>query len=100
MYTVIRRYTGTSLRDVIRQNEESLRTAMSGVPGFRGYYMIEGNGELATITVCDNQAGTAESTKRAAEWVKEHVPTSAKLSKPEIFEGETILEINARTGVA
>ena len=100
MYTVIRRYTGNSLRDVIKQNEESLRTAMSGVPGFRGYYMVESNGGLATITVCENQAGTAESTKRAAQWVKDHVPGSANLSKPDIFEGETILEINAKASVA
>jgi hypothetical protein len=100
MYTVIRRYTGNSLRDVIKQNEDSLRKTMSGVPGFRGYYMVEGNGELATITVCENQAGTKESTKRAGEWVKDHVPASANLSKPEVFEGETILEISARMPVA
>jgi hypothetical protein len=100
MYTVIRQYTGNSLRELIKQNEASLRKMMSDISGLRGYYMVEGSGGLATITVCEDQAGAAESTKRAAEWVKDHIPSSANLSKPQIFEGETILEINARTAVS
>ena len=100
MYTVIRRYTGSSLRDLVKQNEASLREAMSAVPGLRGYYLMEGNGEVASVTVCDNKAGLEESNKRAAAWVKEHIPASANLSKPEVFEGETIIEISAKHAVA
>jgi hypothetical protein len=100
MYTVIRRYTGSSLRDVIKQNEKSLRDAMSGVPGLQGYYLMEGNGEVASVTVCDTKEGCAESSKRAAAWVKEHVPASANLSKPDIFEGETLVEVSARHAMA
>ncbi len=61
---------------------------------------MEGNGEVASVTVCDNKAGLEESNKRAAAWVKEHIPASAKLSKPDIFEGETIVEISARHAMA
>ena len=100
MHTVIRRYTGSSLREVVKQNEKSLREAMAGVPGLQGYYLMEGNGEVASVTVCDTKEGLRESNKRAAEWVKDHVPASAKLSKPDIFEGETILEISARHAMA
>lgn len=100
MYTVIRRYTGSSLRDLVKQNEASLREAMSAVPGLRGYYLMEGNGEVASVTVCENKAGLEESNKRAAAWVKEHIPASAKLSKPDIFEGETIVEISAKHAMA
>ena len=97
MYTVIRQYTGNDLRSVIAQNEGSLREMMSAIPGFRGYYMVQsGNGELATITVCEDKAGTEESNRRAAEWVKQHVPSSANLSKPKIMEGETILEVSPK----
>ena len=100
MYTVIRRYTGSSLRDLVKQNEASLREALSAVPGLRGYYLMEGNGEVASVTVCENKAGLEESNKRAAAWVKEHIPASAKLSKPDIFEGETIVEISAKHAMA
>lgn len=97
MYTVIRQYTGNDIRSVITQNEASLRETMSGVPGFRGYYMVvSDNGEVATITVCEDKAGTEESNRRAAAWVKEHVPASANLSKPKVMEGETILDVSPK----
>ncbi|HEX3303386.1 MAG TPA: hypothetical protein VHR64_10935 [Thermomicrobiales bacterium] len=99
MYTVIRQYTGNSLRDIIKRDEASLRQTMTAVPGFRGYYMVETKDGLATITVCDDMKGTQESNKRAAEWVKDHVPASANLSKPTIFEGETLMSIDARQPV-
>jgi hypothetical protein len=100
MHTVIRRYTGSSLREVVKQNEKSLREAMAAVPGLRGYYLMEGNGEIASVTVCDTREGTQESNKRAAAWVKEHVPASANLSSPDVFEGETILEVSTRHAMA
>jgi hypothetical protein len=99
MYTVIRQYTGNSLRDIIKRDEASLRQTMTGVPGFREYHMVETKDGLATITVCEDKKGTQESTKRAAEWVKDHVPTSANLSKPMITEGETIMSVDARQPV-
>ena len=43
--------------------------------------------------------GTQESTRRAAEWVKDHVPASANLSKPMVIEGDTIMSIDARMPV-
>jgi len=99
MYTVIRQYTGNSLRDIIKRDEASLRQTMTGIPGFRGYYMLETKDGLATITVCDDMKGTQESTRRAAEWVKDHVPASANLSKPMVIEGDTIMSIDARMPV-
>ena len=97
MYTVIRQYTGNDIRSVVKQNEASLRETMSGIPGFRGYYMVVSeSGELATITVCEDKAGTEESSRRAAAWVKDHVPSSANLSKPKIMEGETILDVSPK----
>ena len=95
MYTVIRQYTGNSLRDIIQKDGASLKQTMSGIPGFMAYYMVETDGGLATVTVCKDQKGTQESNRRAAEWVKDHVPTSANLSKPQMMEGECILNIEA-----
>jgi hypothetical protein len=94
MYTVIRRYPGNDLAPIVKANEESLREAMSGIPGFRGYYMVQAGGELVTITVCNDQAGTQESNRRAATWVKAHMPASANLSAPQVTEGETIVDIS------
>jgi hypothetical protein len=43
-----------------------------------------------TVTACDDKAGTDESSKRAAGWVKENV--SASVDPPEITEGSTFLQ--------
>jgi hypothetical protein len=40
----------------------------------------------ATITICEDQAGTEESVRRAAEWVRQNVQGAD--SPPEITEGE------------
>jgi hypothetical protein len=41
----------------------------------------------------DEQAGTAESTRRAAEWIQQNVP-SVGGSPPDVIEGETILQFS------
>jgi hypothetical protein len=41
------------------------------------------------VTVCEDKAGTDESSRRAAEWVEENV--SVPVDPPTITEGSTIL---------
>ena len=43
-----------------------------------------------TVTVCEDKAGTDESSRRATEWVKENV--SATADPPAIVEGDTVLQ--------
>ena len=64
MYVVVRRYTGASaLADVMVQREQEVRELISTVPGFRAYYAARtgGGDAVATVTVCDDKAGTDES---------------------------------------
>jgi hypothetical protein len=42
-----------------------------------------------TVTVCQDRAGTDESSRRAADWVNENLSTPG--SPPTITEGETVL---------
>jgi hypothetical protein len=46
-----------------------------------------------TVTVCEDKAGTDESSRRAAEWVKENV--SATANPPAITEGNTVLQFSS-----
>jgi hypothetical protein len=46
-----------------------------------------------TVTVCEDKAGTDESSRRAAAWVKENV--SAMANPPVITEGSTVLQFNS-----
>jgi heme-degrading monooxygenase HmoA len=92
MYAVMRHYTGASaLADALVQRQQEVTQIINTVPGFRAYYALRtGDGKVATITVCDDQAGTQESSRRAAAWVRENM-SGASISPPEIIEGETFL---------
>jgi hypothetical protein len=93
MYIVVRRYTGASaLVDAMVQRQQEVRDLISGVPGFQAYYAARtGSGDgVATVTVCNDKAGTDESTRRAAEWVRANV-SGATIAPPEVSEGETYI---------
>jgi hypothetical protein len=46
-----------------------------------------------TVTVCQDKTGTDESSRRAAEWVKENV--AAMANPPVITEGSTVVHFNS-----
>ena len=92
MYVVVRRYSGASaLVDAMVQGAQAVRDLISTVPGFQAYYAVRtGSGGVTTVTVCDDKAGTDESTRRAAAWVGANVAGGA-IAPPEVSEGETYL---------
>ena len=57
------------------------------------YYAIRAGDELATVTVCDDQTGTQESSRRAAEWVRQNL-TGTTVAAPEITEGEAFIQFS------
>ena len=92
MYAVVRRYTDASeLSDALVQHLEQIRSILSTVPGFKAYHALRtADGGLVTMTVCEDQAGTQESSRRAAEWVRNNL-AGLSLAPPEITEGEAFL---------
>ena len=92
MYSVVRRYTGAAaLADAMIGREQEVRDLISTVPGFKAYYAARtGGGGIATVTVCDSKAGTDESVRRAADWVRSNM-AGASISPPEITEGATYI---------
>lgn len=92
MHVVIRRWTSAAaLADAMQQRETEVRELLQSVPGFVAYYAIRDGDTVATVTVCRDRAGTQESTRRAGEWVRQHV-TGAAIGAPEITEGETFFQ--------
>ena len=93
MYVVVRSYSGqgaSELFDLLAQREEDVKALISGVPGFSSYAAVRGGDGGVTVTICEDKAGTDESSRRAAEWVKENVSTT--VDPPAITEGNTILQ--------
>ena len=96
MYAVVRTYSGqgaSELFDLLEQREEDVKALISGVPGFVNYAAVRNGDGGVTVTVCEDKAGTDESSRRAAEWVKENV--SAAADPPAIAEGDTVLQFSS-----
>ena len=93
MYVVVRSYSGqgaSELFDLLGQREEDIKTLIGGVPGFVSYAAFRSGDGGMTVTVCQDKAGTDESSRRAADWVKENMSTPG--NPPTITEGETVLQ--------
>ena len=96
MYMVVRSYSGegaSEIFDLLGQREEDVKSLISGVRGFVSYAAVRSGDGGMTVTVCQDKAGTDESSRRAAEWVKENVSTTA--DPPVIIEGSTVLQFNS-----
>ena len=91
MYATIRRYKSKSPKEVLRQVKTGFVPIISKAPGFLDYYVLNAaDGVLVSISVFETQAEEKESTRMAAQWVKQTVaPLMA--GPPEITEGEVIV---------
>jgi hypothetical protein len=93
MYVVVRSYSGpgaTELFDLIGQREDEVRDLITGVPGFIKYAAVRTGDGGVTVTMCEDKEGTDESSRRAADWVKENA--TASVSAPEISEGSAFVQ--------
>lgn len=96
MHAVVRTYSGdgaSALFDLLAEREEDVKSLITSVPGFVSYVAVPSGDGGITVTVCEDQAGTDESSRRAAAWVKENV--SAAPSPPTISEGDTALQFGS-----
>jgi hypothetical protein len=90
MYTVVRRYQDRAVLDAVAARQADVEALLRGVPGFISYQALRAGAGGMTITTCADQAGTAESSRVAAAWVRENVPQAAG-TPPEIIEGEVFI---------
>jgi hypothetical protein len=83
------------LTSKIKDSEAEVRELLTTVPGFRMYGLVDTGSGAFSITVCDDQAGCNESTRRAAGWVKHNLP-DANIAPPQIIEGSSVVRIAHR----
>jgi hypothetical protein len=75
MYATVRWYEGvTDPNEAGREVEEGFMPIISEVPGFVAYYWVDaGDGVMISMSVYEDQSGSEESTRRAADYVQEHM---------------------------
>ena len=95
MHAVVRSYSGqgvAELFDVIEQNTRDIEDLIRGVPGFVSYAIFRTADGGISVTVCKDKAGTDESSRVAAEWIKGHM--TGPVDPPTISEGSAILQLS------
>ncbi|MDQ3810741.1 MAG: hypothetical protein M3336_10670 [Chloroflexota bacterium] len=90
MHSVLRIYQGaTQLIDELAKREQEVRDLVTSVPGFISYHLIRTADGGVSITNCEDKAGTDESSRRAAEWIRQNLP-GVTGGTPMILEGDVI----------
>ena len=91
MHVVIRKYaTSPEYIDQTRPKLAHLEETMRGLPGFVAYHFVETEDGITTITITEDETGTAESMGRAITWMRENTPEDL-LGAPEVTEGLTLI---------
>jgi hypothetical protein len=92
MYATVRRYEGVDQSradELTKKVGESLLPSLSKMQGFGGYYLIEaGDGVMSAIGFFDTSAQADESTRVAANWVRDQKLETALPNPPKITGGE------------
>jgi hypothetical protein len=89
MFAVIRHYHFTSKdgAEIDRGIREEFVPIIKSAKGFGRYYWLDtGKGEGASLSLFKDKAGSDESVRLAADYVKEHL-SKLLTQKPEIIEG-------------
>lgn len=90
MHATFRWYSDPSLADALASRADDIRAVLGQVPGLRSYTVTKTDQGTVTMTVCDDEAGTAESTRVAREWMLANLPDLA-VTPPSVSAGEVLL---------
>ena len=103
MHAPVRRWNGSQkLIEEMASRRDDVERVIAGSPGFVAYHAIRSGDTLISITICQDKAGTDESTRLATAWVRENLPRDAVEGlTPEITDGEAFISFGSpqRIGV-
>jgi heme-degrading monooxygenase HmoA len=90
MYATVRTYSSPELADALVSREADVKSLISGIDGFKAYYLIRTADGAASVSVYDDEAGANESTTAAANWIRENLPEIGG-STPQVAAGEVVI---------
>jgi heme-degrading monooxygenase HmoA len=74
-----------------RRVEESFVPLLKGLPGFQGYYLLDGGPDVfITISMFDSADEALASNEAAAEWVRDNVLEFTR-GLPEVSRGNAVV---------
>ncbi len=92
MYATVRTYSaGPELADGLVGKADDVKSLISGIDGFKAYYLVRTDDGAVSISVYENEAGAAESTTAAAAWIQENLPGLVGTT-PRVSAGEVVID--------
>jgi hypothetical protein len=94
MFATIRRYEGVDAArtgEITGKVNETLVPELSKLPGFAGYYLIEGgSGILSSLGLFETREQADESTKIVAKWITDEHLDKVIPNAPKITSGKVV----------
>ena len=88
MHAAVRRYRVLDMDALVSKIEAEFVERVKSVDGFVGYYVIDGgDGTASSVTVGETEQAVEDSTRLAAEWVRESAADLIEGS-PDVTAGE------------
>jgi hypothetical protein len=84
---------GKKLIDVLEERKKEVEALIRPVKGFVSYSLIRTADGGASVTVCQDKAGTDESLQLAKEWIGKNAANTGA-SPPTVLEGSVILQLS------
>ena len=95
MHAVIRTFSGAGAKklvDLLEGRKSEVESIVRSVKGFVSYTMIKTADGATTVTVCEDKAGTDESSRLAREWIGKNA-SDLGVGPPTVVEGTAILNL-------
>lgn len=97
MHAVIRTYSGrgaAGLFDRLEERKSEVDQMMRSIDGLIAYHLVRTDRGGASITVCQDKAGTDESARRARQWIATNA-SDIGADEPVVSEGPVVVHVEA-----
>ena len=96
MHAVIRMYSSSGAKklfDLLEERKKDVEDLIRPIKGFVSYSLIRTADGGVSVTVCQDKAGTEESLRVAANWIRQNAQGTGA-SAPTVLEGSVIIQLN------
>ena len=93
MFIAVRKYRVRrgAIQEWARRVQDSFVPLMRELPGYRGYYLLEGGPDVViAISMFDSADEALVSNEKAADWVRNNVMKLAR-GMPEVMVGDVLV---------
>jgi hypothetical protein len=93
MHAVIRTFSGSGAKkmvDLLDERKKEVEGLIRPVKGFVSYSLIRTADGGVSVTVCEDKAGTDQSSQIARDWIGKNA-SDLGVSPPTVVEGSVIL---------